>query len=47
VRFGEHYRIDIVNYTVGKEMVRAWLAANGGDEAHSEKRRDLYQKLLA
>ena len=47
VRFGEHYRSYVVNYTVGKQMVRAWLAANGGDEAHAEKRWALYQQLLA
>ena len=47
VRFGERYRSYTVNYVIGKRMVRAWLAANGGDEAHAAKRWELYQQLLA
>ncbi len=47
VRFGERYRSYVVNYTVGKHVVRAWLAANGGDESNPAKRWELYQQLLA
>lgn len=47
VRFGERYRSYVVNYTVGRQVVRQWLAANGGDEAHPDKRWELYQQLLA
>jgi hypothetical protein len=47
VRFGERYRSYVVNYDVGKRLVRVWLAAHGGDDSHPERRWELYQQLLA
>jgi len=45
--FAERYRSYVVNYRLGKEMVLSWLAANGGDESHPERRWQLYETLLA
>jgi len=45
--FAERYRSYVVNYGLGRRMVLAWLAANGGDAAHPDRRWQLYQTLLA
>jgi len=45
--FAEQYRSYVVNYRMGRLLVLDWLAANGGDAAHPERRWQLYQTLLA
>lgn len=46
-RFDERYRSYGISYELGKDLVREWLAANGGDAGHPERRWQLYQTLLA
>jgi hypothetical protein len=47
IQFDRRYRSYVVNYTLGKELVRAWLAKNGGGPDAPAKRWELYQTLLA
>lgn len=47
VRFDEQYRSYGITYEMGKDLVREWLTANGGDPGHPERRWELYQTLLA
>jgi hypothetical protein len=47
VRFDERYRSYGLSYELGKDLVRAWLDANGGDATNPERRWQLYQLLLA
>ena len=47
LRFAERYRSYVVSYRLGKTLVLDWLAANGGDASHPERRWKLYQTLLA
>ena len=45
--FDERYRSYVVNYGLGRRMVLAWLAANGGDDTHPARRWELFGQLLA
>ncbi len=45
--FAGRYRTYVVNYWLGRKIVNDWLAANGGDEAHPDRRWSLYETLLA
>lgn len=47
IRFAERYRSYLINYSHGRDLVREWLERNGGDEAHPERRWELYRELLA
>ena len=47
LRFAERYRSYVINYGLGKRIVLDWLAANGGDAAHPERRWELFKELLA
>ena len=47
LRFAERYRSYVVNYRLGRTVVREWLDRNGGDASHPARRWELYQTLLA
>jgi hypothetical protein len=47
ISFYRRYRSYVVNYTLGKDLVRDWLARNGGGPDAPAKRWELYQTLLA
>jgi len=45
--FAREYRSYVVNYSVGEQMVRAWLAKHGGGPEAPDRRWKLYTSLLA
>jgi len=47
IPFARQYRSYIVNYSVGEQMVRAWLAKHGGGTDDPARRWQLYTSLLA
>ena len=46
VRFVERYRAYTVNYTVGEDLVRAYVERHGGTEDRPERRWELFTQLL-
>jgi hypothetical protein len=47
VRFVDQYRSYVINYTYGKDLVRAFIESRGGTAAHPEKRWEEFEKLLS
>jgi len=47
VRFFDQYRSYVINYNLGKDLVRRWVEAQGGTEDHPEKRWEAFGKLLS
>jgi quinol monooxygenase YgiN len=47
VRFIERYRSYVVNYHLGKDLVRAWIEARGGTADRPARRWELFESLLA
>jgi hypothetical protein len=47
IRFMDQYRSYVINYNLGKDMVRRHVEARGGTSDHPEKRWEEFKKLLA
>ena len=47
VRFFDQYRSYVINYNLGKDMVRAYIEARGGSEQAPERRWQEFEKLLS
>jgi hypothetical protein len=47
VRFIEQYRSYVINYNLGKDMVRAYIESRGGTPANPVKRWSEFEKLLS
>ena len=47
VRFIEKYRSYVVNYNLGKDLVRAWVETRGGTAEEPERRWRVFESLLA
>jgi hypothetical protein len=47
VRFIEQYRSYVINYNLGKDMVRRFVESRGGTADNPSKRWDEFEKLLS
>ena len=47
VRFIEQYRSYVINYNLGKDLVRGWMEAAGGSASNSERRWKAFERLLS
>lgn len=47
VRFFDTYRSYVINYNLGKDLVRRHIEARGGTDANPQKRWEEFQKLLS
>lgn len=47
VRFFDQYRSYVINYNLGKDLVRRWVEAQGGTADHPEKRWEAFARLLS
>jgi len=47
VRFFDQYRSYVINYNLGKDLVKRHVEALGGTEAEPEKRWRIFLELLA
>ncbi len=47
VRFMEQYRSYVINYNLGEDLVRGWVAAQGGIAADPEARWAAFERLLS
>jgi hypothetical protein len=47
VRFIDQYRSYVINYNLGKDLVRGDIESRGGTESHPEKRWEEFGKLLS
>ncbi|MEO8432335.1 MAG: hypothetical protein ABI592_12555 [Acidobacteriota bacterium] len=47
VRFFDQYRSYVINYNLGKDLVRQWIESRGGTPDHPEKRWEEFAKLLS
>jgi hypothetical protein len=47
VRFIEQYRSYVINYNLGKDLVRGWIEAAGGTESSPERRWKAFERLLS
>ena len=47
VRFIEHYRSYVINYTLGEDMVRRYIEKRGGTADQPEKRWREFEQLLS
>jgi hypothetical protein len=47
VQFFDRYRSYVINYNLGKDMVRTYIEARGGTAAHPEKRWEEFERLLS
>jgi hypothetical protein len=47
VRFFDQYRSYVINYNLGKDMVRRYIESRGGTPAHPEKRWQEFERLLS
>jgi hypothetical protein len=47
VRFVEQYRSYVINYNLGKDMVRQYIESRGGTADHAEKRWVEFERLLS
>ena len=47
VRFIEQYRSYVINYNLGKDLVRGWMEAAGGTASNSERRWKAFERLLS
>jgi hypothetical protein len=46
-RFMDKYRSYVVNYNLGKELVRQYIERNGGTDQNPQKRWELFEELLS
>jgi hypothetical protein len=47
VRFIEQYRSYVINYNLGKDLVRRWVEAQGGTPEHPDRRWSAFETLLS
>ncbi|MGI9088675.1 MAG: hypothetical protein ACR2HH_13205 [Chthoniobacterales bacterium] len=47
MKFTERYRSYVINYTLGEDMVRAYVEKRGGTAEHPEKRWSVFEDLLS
>jgi len=47
VRFIEQYRSYVINYNLGKDLVRGWMEVAGGTASNSERRWKAFERLLS
>jgi hypothetical protein len=47
VRFIEQYRSYVINYNLGKDLVRRYVESNGGTPDNPKKRWEVFEKLLS
>ena len=47
VRFIEQYRSYVINYNLGKDMVRRFVESRGGTADNPSKRWDEFEQLLS
>ena len=47
VRFIDQYRSYVINYNLGKDLVRGWIESRGGTADHPEKRWEEFARLLS
>ena len=47
VRFFDQYRSYVINYNLGKDLVRKYVEAHGGTADHPEKRWEVFGELLS
>ena len=47
VRFFDQYRSYVINYNLGKDLVRQWIESRGGTADHPQKRWEEFAKLLS
>jgi hypothetical protein len=47
VRFIEQYRSYVINYNLGKDLVRRWVEAQGGTPEHPDRRWNVFGRLLS
>ena len=47
VRFFDQYRCYVINYNLGKDMVRRYIESRGGTAAHPDVRWAEFEKLLS
>jgi hypothetical protein len=45
--FVDQYRSYVINYTVGKSIVRDWIESHGGTDANPQRRWELFEDLLS
>ncbi|WP_439881770.1 hypothetical protein ACSX1A_01160 [Pontibacter sp. MBLB2868] len=46
-RFMDKYRSYVINYNLGKDLVKHYVEANGGTDDHPEKRWEVFRDLLS
>lgn len=46
-RFMDKYRSYVINYNLGRELVRRYIESNGGTDSNSQKRWELFEELLS
>ncbi|OKL39905.1 DUF885 domain-containing protein [Pontibacter flavimaris] len=46
-RFMDKYRSYVINYNLGKELVRQYIERNGGTDQNPQKRWELFEELLS
>jgi len=47
LKFIEKYRSYVINYNVGKEIVKNYILKNGGTESNIEKRWEIFKKIIS
>ena len=47
VRFIDQYRSYVINYNLGKDLVRRWIESRGGTADHPDKRWEEFARLLS
>ncbi|HEX2962133.1 MAG TPA: hypothetical protein VHO43_10110 [Ignavibacteriales bacterium] len=47
LRFIEHYRSYVINYTLGQDMIRNYVEKNAGTEDNQDKRWEIFTKILS
>ncbi|MDQ2978014.1 MAG: hypothetical protein M3R62_02255 [Acidobacteriota bacterium] len=47
VRFIDQYRSYVINYNLGRDLVRGWIESRGGTADHPEKRWEEFARLLS
>jgi hypothetical protein len=47
VRFFDTYRSYVINYNLGKDLVRSWVERQGGTDANPDRRWQVFEALLS
>ncbi len=47
VRFIDKYRSYVINYNLGKDLVRQWVEAQGGTEDRPDRRWEVFEELIS